>query len=82
MSDNRIPWAFVAHKDGFWAGLASARLPRHDLTKFLGEFASEGFTISTVHDRAEYDALLLTLQPWPERPRSRKRDARQTAMAV
>ena len=58
------PWAFIAHKDGRWAGVAVGNLPKRDLKKFLGDFAADGFAIDTVFSREEYDAKLKTLKCW------------------
>ena len=52
------PWAFIAHRDGRWAGVAAANMPKRDLRKFLGDFASDGFAILTVNSRDEYNAAL------------------------
>lgn len=61
-------WAFIAHKDGYWAGIASATLPKRELRKFLGDFAAEGFSITTVEDRAEYERLIAPMGYWGDRP--------------
>lgn len=61
------PWAFIAHKDGYWAGVAAADMPKKDLRKFLGDFAAAGFAIMTVHSRPEYNAALASLKWWHER---------------
>ena len=62
------PWAYVAHKDGYWAGLVSASMPRKDLIRCIGEWVADGLTITTAHSRDEFLALLATLRPWDERP--------------
>lgn len=58
------PWAFIAHKDGRWAGVAAANMPKKDLRKFLGDFAADGFEIMTVKSRDEYNAALAKLRTW------------------
>ena len=63
----RKPWAFIAHKDGYWAGVASAELPKRGLQKFLGDFAADGFSIMPVNSREEYDAALKTMKHWRKR---------------
>lgn len=62
------PWAFIAHKDEFWAGVCAADVPRPDLTEFIGDFVADGFSIMTVHSRAEYDATLAKMKFWHESP--------------
>lgn len=62
-------WAYIAHKDGYWCGVASPELPAKDLRKFLGDFAADGFSIMTVHSREEYDAVLTDMKPWSKRPK-------------
>lgn len=57
-------WAYVAHKDGMWCGVASADLPKRELAKFLGDFAADGFLITTVENREEYDRLIKGMKPW------------------
>lgn len=68
------PWAYIAHKDGKWAGVAAANLPRKDLSKFLGGFAAEGFAITTVYSRDEYNAVLKPMGMW-RRPKPAKTSA-------
>ena len=58
------PWAFIAHKDGQWAGVAAANMDRKDLRKFLGDFAAEGFALMTVYNRDEYEAVLKAMDMW------------------
>ena len=62
------PWAYIAHKGGYWAGVASATLPAGELSKFLVEFATDGFDITTVHNRDEYNRLIDSLGFWHDRP--------------
>ena len=61
-------WSYIAHKNGYWAGLAAGEMRQSDLRKFLGEFAANGFTITPVHSREEFDAELAKLRPWRESP--------------
>jgi hypothetical protein len=61
-------WAYIAHQDGYWFGLASAAMPRKDLVKSLGRWALDGATVITVHSREEYLATMQTLKPWEDRP--------------
>lgn len=63
-------WAYIAHKDGYWAGIISATVPKKDLSKFLGDFAGDGFSILTVNNRDEYNAALAGMQVWSKRPHS------------
>ena len=58
------PWAFIAHKNGRWAGVAAGNLPKRDLKKFLGDFAGDGFGIITVFSRDEYNAQLQKMVAW------------------
>ena len=62
------PWAYIAHKNGYWAGIASPEMGKKELRKFLGEFAADGFAITTVINREEYDAFMSTLQHWHKSP--------------
>ncbi len=66
-------WAYIAHKDGKWAGLASASLSKKELRKFLGDFASDGFLITTVESREEYDSAMSTMTYWGDDPAAPKR---------
>lgn len=59
-------WAFIAHKDGKWAGLASATLSKKELRKFLGDFAADGFLITTVESREEYNRVIGAMKYWGE----------------
>lgn len=59
-------WAYVAHKDGYWAGVASSEL--QGIGSWIGKFIKAGFTVSSVKDRDEYDATLKDLKPWHDSP--------------
>jgi hypothetical protein len=59
-------WAFIAHKDGKWAGVAAASLPKRELQKFLGDFAADGFSITTVENRDEYNRIIGSMGYWNE----------------
>lgn len=61
-------WAYVAHKNGYWAGVCSPAVGKRELKEFLAEFAAEGFTLTPVFDRAEYNVLLDTMQEWSHSP--------------
>ncbi|HVR57583.1 MAG TPA: hypothetical protein VMT72_12235 [Pseudolabrys sp.] len=63
-----MAWAFIAHKDGYWAGVCSGDLPKRELKRFLGDFAANGFSISTVNSREEYNAFLAPLKFWHDSP--------------
>lgn len=85
MSEARMSteaWAFIAHKDGYWAGVASASLSKKSLRQFLGDFAAEGFTITTVHDREEYNAVIGKLKQWHLRDMRTARESDQLALAI
>lgn len=56
------PWAFVLHKDGVFGGVAAADYEKRELEKFIGRGISKGFAVTTVFNRAEYNALLDTLK--------------------
>lgn len=62
------PWAFIAHKDAHWAGVIAADATKKEIKKFLGEFAADGFSILTVHNRDEYNKVLDTMKIWHEHP--------------
>ena len=70
MTDPNDPHWFVAHKEGYWCGIASSTIS--DIGKWLGRWAKDGFTITTVHTRAEFNALLDSLKSWDERPKKSK----------
>jgi hypothetical protein len=65
------PFAYIAHKDGKWAGVIAGNSPPHGLREFLGDFAGEGFAIMTVASRDEYNAALASMEMWrPEKSRA------------
>lgn len=68
VADTNKPWAYVATKNGQWAGVASAEMPKKDLGKFMAEFASDGFSITTVHSREQWLKLSSEMPMW-RRPR-------------
>lgn len=61
-------WSYICHKDGHWAGLVSPEVGKKELARFLGQFAAEGFSISSVASRDEFDAKMATLKPWSKHP--------------
>ena len=61
------PWAYIAHRDGYWCGVASSELPKRDLNSFIGEFIRDGFSIMTVFSRAEYLSELAKLKYWHDK---------------
>ena len=63
-----MAWAFIAHKDGYWAGVCTATLPKRELKKFIGDFVADGFSITTVDSREQYDATLKTMKFWHDSP--------------
>lgn len=62
------PWAFIGHRDGYWAGVASATMPPKDLKKFVGEMVADGMSITTVYSRDEYNKVLGGMKSWSHRP--------------
>ena len=58
-------WAYIAHKDGYWAGVCC---PGKETADFLAEFVADGFAISTVFSREEYETLLDSMQDWHKSP--------------
>lgn len=62
--ETKMPWAYVACKEGKWAGVASAEMRKKDLGKFMAEFASDGFSIVTVHSRDEWLKLSSEMPMW------------------
>jgi hypothetical protein len=62
------PFCYVAHKDGFWAGVISPSIGNRELAKFFREFASAGFTITPCGSREEYSAFLDTKGMWHDSP--------------
>jgi hypothetical protein len=63
-----VAWAFVAHKDGYWAGVCSPKVGKAELRKFLGDFAAAGFSITSVDNREEYVNLIGGMGCWHQRP--------------
>lgn len=61
------PWAFIAHKDNHWAGVCAATGDR-EAGKFLAEFARDGFAITTVFSRDEYNKVLDGMKCWSKHP--------------
>lgn len=72
------PWAYIAHKDGYWAGVCSPEIGKRELTKFLGEFAADGFSIQTVMSREEYKTVLDGMNHWHDSPEYRAKFAPKT----
>jgi len=62
VSDERKPWAIVAFKDKHFGGVISPELGTKQIRTFCGEFASDGYTIKPVYDRAEYLTFLESLK--------------------
>ena len=56
-TDERKPWAFVCLKGKKLGGVISPELPKKEVVKFLGDFAADGYSIVTVYNRDEYNAL-------------------------
>lgn len=63
-----MAWAFIAYKGEYWAGVCSAQVPKRDLKNFLGEFGADGFSITSVENRDEYDAKLKGMKFWHDSP--------------
>lgn len=55
------PFGYVAHKNGYWAGVTC---PGKGAGKFIASYINDGFTITTVQTREEYKALLDMLDHW------------------
>lgn len=62
------PWAYVAHKDGYWAGIISPDAGKKQISEFMADFAERGFTITTAHNEVEHKAVLDRLRFWRESP--------------
>ena len=62
------PFCYVAHKNGYWAGIISPAIGKHELTKFFHEFGSGGFTITPFATREEYSRFLDTVKGWSKSP--------------
>lgn len=60
----KVPWAYIAHKDGYWVRVTSADLPREQLSECIGSSVLAGFEITTVHSREEYTAVMDKLKCW------------------
>lgn len=64
----KTPWAYVATKDGQLAGVISAVSGakdkrakarwQKDVVEFCGLYVVDGFTVTTVYSRDEYEALI------------------------
>jgi len=68
VSEQQKPWAFIAHKDGYWAGVGSATMPKRDLRKFIGDFVKR----LNIESAAPYTAFMHVID----------RDARDAMAAV
>lgn len=58
------PWAYVAHKDGRWAGVCACDIHKKSLNEFLEEFAVDGFTLQPMANREEYLEFTAKMPPW------------------
>lgn len=63
------PWAYIAHKGGYWAGVASASY-EGDLDAFLGSLVRDGFNITVVFSREEYNAFIGPMECWSSSPKA------------
>ncbi len=57
------PWAYIAHKDGKWGGVAYAKIGV-GLPAWIGSYAMDGFSITTVFSREEYKAVTENMEMW------------------
>lgn len=60
------PFAYICHKDNHWAGVTSPDVS--DLKEFLGGFAAEGFSVTPVADRDEYQRMIGSMKHWHDHP--------------
>lgn len=66
------PFVYVSTKDGMFAGAVSAScgVPskekswKKEVAKFCGDHIVEGFSITTVYSREEYEALIKGMSIW------------------
>ena len=72
----QMAWAFVAHKDGYWAGVCSPAVGKRELKKFTGDFVAAGFSITVVNSRDEYNDMLGKLKFWHDSPEYKAKHAR------
>lgn len=77
-------WAYIAHKDHYWAALLSASLPKKDLAKELAGLIADDFAIISVNSREEYDRVMASMKPWTESPEylAKHKDPRQAELAL
>jgi hypothetical protein len=76
--DGVTPWALIAHKQGYWLAVADPKL--RDIGREVAGWLKHGCTITTVHSRAEYNAVMLTLKIWPKGGPSAPQPKRATAL--
>jgi hypothetical protein len=57
MSEEKKPWAFICMKGNKIGGVISPDLPSKEISKFLSDFISDGYSLVTVYDRDEYNKL-------------------------
>ena len=57
------PWAYIAHRDGYWFGVATPCA-----SEMVAEWAKQGATIITAQTQEQYLAELAKLKPWKDRP--------------
>jgi hypothetical protein len=61
-SDEKPVWAFIAHKPGRFGGVITSECDKKEIRKFCGSFAAEGYSITPVYNREEYNAILATFK--------------------
>lgn len=55
--DERKPWDLVCLKGKKFGGVISPELPKKEVAKFLADFVADGYSVVTVYNRDEYNAL-------------------------
>ena len=71
------PWAYVAHKDGYWAGVSCAE--GETLAAFVADFIRDGFTVEPVVSREAYLDMTAKMQPWTKSPAYKAKHAKASS---
>jgi len=70
------PFVYVAHKDGYWAGVCGEG---EHAGGFIVSFVEEGFSVTTCNSREAYMALMGALEHWHKSPEWQAKQARKKA---
>lgn len=68
LSDVRLKgtWCYLAHKDGYWAGVSAPDLS--DIGRWISSYIKDGFTVTSLSSREEYLETIRSMKSWHEHP--------------